>query len=229
MLEAILAAFGLGIAGTDPLGAVLLMAAIAANFTRSRIILFTVAVFLSAVIAGTILTVVGARFISSIKDILPVATSSVWVVVNLVIAAVILAWIIRRKLAESKPKKAKLNKKLNNSYYAVAATAILFGAGSVLDPTFLASISLAAQTNNLITTLTMHTVWIITSQIMLFVLFVAYLHGKHERVIAYSRMQYAKHKSLLQNMLYVAAIAMFVILVSDTISYLISGKYLINL
>lgn len=229
MLEAVLAALGLGIAGIDPLGAVLLMTAIAANFTRSRIILFSFTVFVSAVIAGTILSVVGAGFIASLKDVFPSATSSAWLIVNLIIASIILVWIIRRKLADNKPKKEKAPKKLSNSYYAVAATGILFGAGSVLDPTFMASISLAAQTDNLVTILVMHTVWIITSQIMLFVLFVAYLNGKHVKVIAYSRLQYAKHKSLLQNILYFAAIAVFVLLVADTISYAATGKYLINL
>lgn len=229
MLEAVLAAFGLGLAGIDPLGAGLLMTAIAANFTRSRIVLFCATVFLSAVIAGTILSVVGAGFIVSIKDLLPVPTSRVWLVVNLIIAAIILDWIVRRKLAEKKPKKKKLRKKLSSSYYAVIATGILFGAGSVLDPTFLASISLAAQSDGLPTIIVMHTVWIIVSQMMLFALFMAYLNSKHERVIAYGRMQYRKHKALLQNVLYVAAFAAFLFLVSDTISYLLRGEYLINL
>lgn len=229
MIEAVLAAFGLGIAGIDPLGAVILIAAIAANFTRARIIFFSITVLVSAIITGTILSVVGAGFITSIKDQLPVPTSSVWLAVNLAIAVIILVWVIRRKLSENKQKVEKPRKKTNSSYTAIAATGILFGAGSILDPTFLASISLAAQTNDLITILVMHTVWIITSQIMLFVLFVAYLNGKHEKVIDYFRMQYKKHKNLLINILFVAAIAVFILLVSDTIYYLVYGQYLINL
>lgn len=229
MSEAVLAALGLGIAGVDPLGAVLLMTAIAANFTRSRIIFFSTTVFLSAVVAGTLLSVAGAGFISSIKDLLPVATSSVWLVVNLIIAAIILVWIIKRKLNENKPEKPIARRKLSKSYYAIVITGILFGAGSVLDPTFLASISLAAQTDSLITIIVMHTIWVLVSQIMLFGLFVAYLNGKHEKVIIYSRMQYRKHKALLQNILYIAAIAAFLFLGLDSVNYVVRGEYLINL
>lgn len=229
MLETVLAAVGLGIAGIDPLGAILLMSAIAAQFTRTRIILFTVTVFLSTIAAGTILSLLGAGFISSINDFIPVSTSSVWLIINLVIATIILVWLVRRKLTENKPKKEKPSKQLNSSFYAVIATGILFGAGSVFDPTFLAAISLAAQSDDLFTILLMHSIWIIISQIMLFVLFIAYLYGKHEKVIAYGRMQLKKHTVLLQNVLYVTAIAVFILLVSDSLSYALTGKYLINL
>jgi hypothetical protein len=229
MLDALITALGLGIAGIDPLGAVLLMTAIASQFTRSKIIFFNVLVLVSAVLVGTILSVVGASFLSNINDIFPENTSSVWVYVNLLIAAVTTVWLIRRYLNRNKPKNNKSTKKLGSSYYAIAVTAVLFGAGSVFDPTFLAAISLAAQTNNLATIVAMHTIWIITSQIMLFVLFIAYLNGKHEKVITYSREQYTKHKSLLQNVLYVAAIGVIIVLIADSISYLVSGNYLINL
>lgn len=229
MLEAVLAAFGLGIAGIDPLGAVILMTAIAANFSRSRIVLFCITVFLSGVLAGTVISVTGAGFIASIKDLIPVPTSSIWVLVNLTIAAIILVWVVRRKLAENKPKKEKVRKKLGSSFSGVVTTGFLFGAGSVLDPTFVANISLAAQTENLVTIVVMHTVWVIVSQIMLFGLFLAYLNGKHERVIAYSRLQYKKHKVLFQNILYVSVIGAFLFLVLDTLAYALTGNYLINL
>lgn len=229
MLEALLAAVGLGIAGIDPLGALLLMTAIAAKLSRSKLVIFSATVLLSAVIAGTILSLTGAGLISSIKDVIPVSTSRVWVIVNLIVAAAILLWIIRRKITDKQPNQVKSRSKLSGSNYAITATSILFGASSVLDPTFLANISLAAQSKNLATVVAMHTIWILVSQIMLFGLFAAYLLGKHETVIDYARRQYNKHKSLLQNILYLAAIAILIILVLDSASYLISEKYLINL
>lgn len=229
MLDALLTAVGLGIAGIDPLGALLLMTAIAAKLSRSKLIFFNITVLLSAVIAGTIVSLVGAGFIASIKDVLPVSTSRVWVIVNLIVAAAILIWIVRRKLTKNRPKTQKPRNKLSGSNYTIAATGLLFGAGSVLDPTFLANISLAAQSESLVTIVAMHTIWILVSQIMLFGLFAAYLQGRHESVIGYTRRQYGKHKSLLQNILYLTAIAVCILLVSDSVSYLASGKYLINL
>lgn len=229
MIETVVTALGLGLAGIDPVGAVILMTAIAANFSRSKIIIVTLFVFISAVLAGTILSMTGAGIIASVKDLMPVATSSVWLLVNIIVATIILIWVVRRKLTENEPKKVKDRKPLSNSYYTVIVTGILFGAGSIFDPTFLAAISLAAQSADLLSIIIMHSVWIFTSQIMLFVLFIAFLLGKHEKLIAISRKQYQKHKPLLMNLLYLAAIAVFLLLVSDSVSYLVRDEYLINL
>lgn len=229
MLDTFITAFGLGIAGIDPLGAIILMRAIAANFTRAKIVFFNITVLISAILAGTILSVVGSGFITGIKDVLPGNSSSAWVFVNLIIAAITIAWIVRRKKKKDRPNNEKPSKTLGSSYYAIAATGLLFGAGSVFDPTFLATISLAAQTNDLPTILLMHTIWIITSQFMLFVLFIAYLKGKHEKVIDFSRMQYTKHKVVLQDILSIAAIGVVIFLVADSLSFVIRGEYLVNL
>jgi hypothetical protein len=52
MINAILTAIGLGIAGIDPLGALLLMSAITAGMSSLKIKLFTITVFVSTILTG---------------------------------------------------------------------------------------------------------------------------------------------------------------------------------
>lgn len=123
--------------------------------------------------------------------------------------------------------KQKPKKKLAGSTWAITFAGVAFGVGAVFDPTFLAVISLASQSDNFFVILTMHTIWIIISQVLLFGLFIAYLFNKHEVVLDKSKMIWKRHKSRLSQIVYGAAILSIVVLLIDTMFFAFRGDYLL--
>lgn len=206
------------------MGAILVASAIAAGLSRAKIILFTASVFVFTVLTGVFFSYAGTSFIANIKSSLPSQGSALWAVLNIIIITVICVWLYKK----SKPtNNAKPQRKLTGSAWAILAAGIAFGVSAIFDPTFLAVISLAGQSGNLLTIITMHTVWILVSQIILFGLFVAYMLGKHQVVLQKSKAAWHKHKNMFTRLLYAAAVVSIVILLTDTLAYFITGSYLI--
>lgn len=224
MASLILSAFVLGIAGIDPIGALLLASAIAANVSKVKVALFTICVFVFTVITGVLLSITGTRIIENITSSIPDFDSSFWAYVNIVIVCAIGIWLYRNSRTS---RKSKPMHKLGGSAWVIALAGILFGAGAVFDPTFIAVVSLAAQNGNVITIFAMNIIWILVSQILLFGLFIAFLFGKHQIVLEKSKAVWQKHKKVLNRLIYYAALLSMAILVVDTLYFIIRGSYLI--
>jgi hypothetical protein len=226
MISDLVIAFGLGLAGIDPLGALLLLSAIAAGISGFKIKLFTITVFFSTIITGVLLSLVGVGIIDRIKSGVPNETSVVWVFVNITIALVISIWLVRKSQHKPTLETKKQKKTLKGSNTTVFLIALLFGIGAVFDPTFLANISFAAQTSNITSMIAMHTIWIVISQIMFFVLFIAYLLGKQEKLITISKQFLNKHRTSLNTTVFTAGILSVFFLIADSLSYFIFDKYI---
>lgn len=214
----------LGVAGIDPLGAILVASAIAAGVTRGKIILFTCCVFIFTILIGVFFSYIGTNFVATATSMVPDSNSTFWVYVNVLIMAIICLWLYRKTKAKTVEKPRK---KLTGSMFAIAIVGIAFGAGAVFDPTFLAVISLAGQNGSILTIISMHTIWILISQIMLFSLLIAYLTGKHELVLSKSKAIWIKHKQLLNSFVTGAAILSIVILAIDILAFLVWGDYIL--
>lgn len=227
-MSELLTILGLAIAGIDPVGAILLAGAISASLAKSKVIGFTLSALLGTVIAGTVFSVIGIRFIDQIKSLFPSLSSGIWVYVNIALALLILVWLYRQlwRKTDTKQKPAK-KRKLQGSLFTVVGLGIVFGASSVLDPTFVAAIGVAAQTENVLVIVGLHTVWITISQFMLFGLLIAYLLGKHHQLLNWSKTFWHKHKPGFIKVVHFAAFAVSLILVIDSITYLTSGSYLL--
>lgn len=219
---------GLAVAGIDPLGAILLASAISAGIDKSKIIGFTIAVLLSAVVTGTIFSVIGIQFVEQIKRAFPRLNSSIWVYVNIILAVLILVWLYRQtKVNSSKKPKPVKKQRLQGSLFATLTLGIVFGASSVLDPTFAGAIGVAAQTNSIAAIISLHATWIIISQFMLFGLLIAYLLNKHHQLMGWSKRFWQGHKRRFTLIVHGAALVVAIVLVADSIVYIFSGSYLL--
>lgn len=226
MFSDVIIAFGLGLAGIDPFGAILLLSAIAAGIGSFKIKMFTITVFFSTIITGVLLSLIGAGIIDQIKSGVPNETSIVWVFVNITIALVISIWLVRKSRRKPTLEAKNQKKTLKGSNSTVFLVAILFGIGAVFDPTFLANISFAAQTSDVTTMIAMHTIWTVITQIMLFVLFIAFMLGKHEKLITISKQFLKKHQTSLNTTVFTAGILSVLFLIADSLSYFIFDKYI---
>lgn len=224
MVSLLLATLLLGVAGIDPIGATLLASGIAVGISRAKIIIFVSCVFIFTVLTGVLLSIAGSRIIADISSAIPESNSSFWAFINIIIATIICVWLYR-KLKTSSSKKPK--KKLIGSTWVIALVGIAFGVSAVLDPTFLAVVSITSQNGNLLTIGAMHMIWVLVSQIMLFSLFFAYLFSKHEVILNKSRHYWKKHSALLNRILFAVAILCVIILFVDTLAFVFNGTYII--
>ena len=224
MVSTYISTFLLAIAGIDPLGAILVASAIATGLSKVKIILFTACVFIFTIVTGVFFSYIGTNFLANITSSLPESNSSIWAYINIVIVVIICLWLYKKSKSRTvqKPKK-----KLIGSTLTIALAGIAFGVGAVFDPTFLAVISLAGQNGNLFTIITLHTVWILVSQIMLFGLFIAYIIGKHELILSKSKTLWHKNKQKFNMLVFGAAALSIVILAVDTLVFVTTGDYLI--
>lgn len=228
MLQSIASAFGLGLAGIDPVGALLLLSAIGAKISRSKIAVFAMAVFLSTLFAGIFLSAVGAEVLDELsRSALFSDTSSVWAYVEILLALLIIDWLVRVHYMRNTPKKAKKPTRiLHGSYGAFVVAGFVFALTSVIDPTFIAVVALAAKESST-TTVMMHSVWILVSQVMFFGLAIAYWRGAHEPLVRWARSRWERHQALLKALLYITAVAAALFFVVDAGWYFITGKYLL--
>lgn len=227
-MSELLTILGLAIAGIDPFIAIILAGAISARLEKSKIISFTIATFFGAVVSGTLFSIIGIKFIDRIKSLFPSFSSSVWLYVNIILAVIILVWLYRQiKLKPSIEQKQQKKRKLQGGLLAVLGVGAVLGASSVLDPTFVAAIGVAAQTENVFAIIGLHTVWITISQFMLFGLLIAYLLGKHNQLLEWLKTFWHKHKSGFMKVVHFTAFAVASLLIADSIVYLITGSYLL--
>jgi MFS family permease len=227
-MSELLTILGLAIAGIDPVGAIVLAGAISAGLEKSKIIGFSVAVLLGAVVTGTLFSVIGIQFIDQVKNFFSSLSSSIWVYVNVALAVLIIVWLYRQLKPKSNAvRKPPKKRKLQGGILAVIGLGAIFGASSVLDPTFVAAIGVAAQTGNVLAIIGLHTVWITLSQFMLFGLLAAYLFGKHQQLLDWSKAFWHKHKPSFMRVVRFAAFAVSIVLIADSIAYLVSGSYLL--
>lgn len=222
MLSTLLQSIGLGIAGIDPLGAVLLMTAIQAGIDRSKIIALILSTFLTTVIFGVVIALVGQQVVASI---IPSAESAIWAYLELAVAAVIGYWLFLKWSGPPKAKQEKKQQAIDGDVWAYLLAGAAFSITSVLDPTFLAVAVVVADTKSMWISISAFTLWILISQFMLFGLFVAYLFGIHQRLIDQTQGLWEKYKRLFRQLLHVAAILAILLLVLDASYYFVNGIY----
>lgn len=226
-MEQLAAAFGLGIAGIDPLGAVLLMTAIAVRASRTKTSLFMLAVFISTVVVGIVVSLLGDGIVRFISDVIPPDTSSIWLCINIGLVILISIWLVHSlRKDHNKKKPRKKSQTLTGTTWQFIAFGALFGISTAIDPTFVANAAIAAQTGSIFAMIGLHTVWLIVSQCMLFVLFVAYLFGVHRPLITWAQRAWKKLHPHTHWLLVSAALLAIIILVIDSIIFLVRGTYL---
>lgn len=227
-MNELLTVLGLAVAGIDPVGAVVLAGAIGAGLGRAKIIGFSLATLLSAVVTGSLFSVIGIEFIDQIRAWFPGANSSVWFYVNIGLALLIIAWLVRKRKSGLDASTGQTTKRqLKGGVITVAALGAVFGVSSLLDPTFIATIGVAAQTNSLPAIISAHTIWIVCSQFMLFGLAAAHMLGKHRQLLEWSAAFWRKHKPGFVKVVRITALLMSLLLLADSAAYALWGRYLL--
>lgn len=225
-MQALLSIIGLGFLGIDPIAAILAASAMAAHAQKHKILLFTLSFLLGTTLMGVLLSLLGQNAIDYIQSFIPSDISPLWSILNLTVIAAIIVWLLIRFLRRNAPKKPdKKRKSLVGGSWQFIAAGLLFALSSLTDPTFYAVIVIAAGTHNVFAMAGLHLLWISISQLPLLIVVTAYYLNAHKNLLVYVDKAWKAHKQKAMLMLYAAAIILALVLLADTIVYMVSDTY----
>ncbi|EOM76884.1 hypothetical protein [Rhodococcus rhodnii] len=221
----------LALAGVDPFGAILAIAALTAGASRRAIGAFTVvALAVPAAIGIAASLLVGASIenvdLSGIDW-----TSPWWAVAEATLGGVLLWWAVVRHTRpprRSRDRAAKVTRSGAVSAGALATAAALLSASVLVDPTFLGVVVVAGR-EPLWLLVAAHIVWSVLSQLPLVGIAIAVAFGRHERAIAWINRMRTRFGDGASRVLTLVLGLAGLVLLADAIAYVVTGgQYLIG-
>lgn len=222
----LLVVLSLGIAGIDPVGMMLLIAAMTKGFTKRQSITYALLVFLGTAATGTLLSAVfGARLTSLISRLLSnfiALPDAVWVLIYVLVILLLVTWAVKRVLHKEKADTEKAKKGVGKGVYGMAAFMVFT---AIVDPSFLAVLALSSR-HCFLLAFFYNSLWVLLSQLPLALLTVAVLFNQHQSFIEKYNYFYDRYQAKIS-----LAITSFIFLVAagfllDLVSYLSTGIWL---
>jgi hypothetical protein len=218
-------ALGLGLAGIDPAGALIAVAALAAGARERAVLLYGAVVLLGTALLGTVLSLTVGSALGDVDWSGLVPSGRLGAVLELVVGVALVTWGLVRLLRRGvRPPRSRRT---------AAGTAGLLGAASLftlsaaLDPTFVALTVLAGRGQETLTVALAHLLWAVISQTPLALLLVAIVLGSHQRAVARFRSWWDRAEPVVRRVVTVAALGVGAVLVLDAGWWFASGDFLL--
>lgn len=228
MATFIFAVLALGVAGLDPLGALIVAGALAAGATRTGVWGFTAAATVTTVVVGTALSLLLEPLIDWLGGTGFTVPDNLWLIIELVLIILLLAWGVRR-IGRSKPRETPTKEpKRGVTTPVLLGAAVVFALSALTDPTYYAVIVLAGRGEPLWLVITAHLLWFMVSQSPLLALSVTTVTGGHDRLAQVLRKLWDRGRPLLNRLLTTAIFLAVTVLSIDVGFYLFSGDFLIG-
>lgn len=220
------AVFGLGLAGLDPAGALLLGGALAAGATRRGAAVFgAIAVLGAAALGAACSLVLGVRADDlDIVAALPEGPGAA--ITEIVLAVLIGLWAVLR-LRKRRPRPGKPRRTRPGTPVLMGA-ATAWTLAALLDPTFLAVVVLAARADSWVHVGFAHLLWSLVAQLPLVVLLVAVARRTHEPVVRWLARAWARVRPAVRQVVTAALLLVALLLLADGGLYLTTGSFLID-
>jgi hypothetical protein len=226
MTPLLTAAAGLGLAGIDPAGAALAIAALARGASRRSVVSFALAIVFGTALLGTLLALTLGHELTGVdwSGLLP--TGDLAAVIELSLAAALFAWAaIRVTRPQARPRRPHRRRGVGEA--AMVGMGLLFAASAVLDPTFVGLVLISGRDEPLLEVAIAQLIWVLISQAPLVVLAIATSLGAHENLLnrfgAWWTRVGPKARFALTSFLFLAA----TVLAADALTQLLTGQFLI--
>ncbi len=228
MIAFLLAVLTLGVAGLDPLGALLMAGALAGGATRKGVGAFVAAAAGTTVALGVACSLLLAPFIDRLAAAMANTPDLVWLAVELGLAVVLLVWGIRRlRAGVSKEKPQKKTRSLIDTSVLLGA-GVMFGISALTDPTYYGVIVLAGRDEPIWLVVIAHLLWFAVSQAPLLALTIAAAKGSHVRLAQKLQGYWEQWRPAINRILTVILFVGAVYLMIDCGFYLATGAFLIE-
>lgn len=227
--------FLLGLAGFDPTGALVIISALTMGINKKQIVKFATTTFFGTVLVGLVFSKILSTGIDSISKFLNSIPDIVYMWVELIIGIVLLIWAFQRFFCKKRTVKKEEKKEsffikfLNKGLFVVG---LIFAITALTDPSFLALITASSHNNNIFLVILANSIWILISQSPVFVLTVAVIFNKHEKVIDFfeellnKNNRKEKIKKIFSFLLSILLLIAGVLIVVDSIYFWFNGIWL---
>lgn len=184
-MKLIYTALLLGVAGFDPTGAIVIISALTMGASKKQINTFALTTFIGTVITGVVCSCFVGNGISYLSNLFNYIPDIVYVVLEFIVAFLLLKWFAERVFFKPKKEEKKESFVIKYIKKGLFVVGLIFAITALTDPSFLGLITLSGHSINMIEVIMAHCVWILISQSPIFVLTIAIMLGKHEKIIAY--------------------------------------------
>lgn len=225
--------FLLGLAGFDLTGAMVVIYGLSIGVSRKQIFLFAATTFGGTVAVGILCSRVLGTGISILSEWLNKIPDSVYMAAEFVISFLLLKWFAERAFLRDRTERKEEKKEsffIRCMKRGMLFVGVLFSVSALADPSFLALTTIAGQVGDLFLAAAANCIWILISQLPLFILTASVLRGRHEEAMAYFRvkvMENERLKKLLDGMLTILILAAGVVLLADAGWFFMKGVWLI--
>ncbi len=230
-MNVIALAFGLGVAGFDVFGAVLVVLLVASKLPKQRIAAFALIVLVGTVTAGVAASLLLGSSAELFAQALHRIPACVWVGAEGAASVGLLGWAVARLHRHIKPdketKESQDSRLLQWLGRSIVLGGIIYAAGAFTDPSFLAVIAITSREQSLLVVIIAHVVWLLVSQGLFFGLVVAIMCDKHQPLIAWFERVRAQYSTLIRLSITVVIILCGLILLADMATFLLSGHWLL--
>lgn len=166
------ATIGFGVAGLDPVGALIVAAAISKGTSRVSVLAFTLSSMLVTVVVGVILGESVSRLIAIAVSYISIPDGVRWWL-QLAIAIAFIWWAVLRLRSRNAPDKPA-RKSRGSSISAMLLAGALWGVAALSDPTFYGVAALSIKTPGIVLPCLLVAVWFVVSQLPLMAVTVAF-------------------------------------------------------
>lgn len=140
------------------------------------------------------------------------------------LALLLLAWALKRIIKSPKTNKPREEKSslLKWFKYGLFVVGILFVISAPTDPSYLTLIAIAGHNGYAGTIVTAHAIWILVSQVPLFIFVGAVLLNKHQGLMGWFRGIQRKYSQQLSLLLTIVITVARLVLLADVITFLVT-------
>lgn len=214
---------GLGAAGLDPVGALLVVSALAAGARRRDVMLFFATSALFTIAAGVLLGETVQFVIDWVGGL--AVPDGVRLTVELAGAATLGWWAAHRWRHRSDPRPIKKKRSVLAGPFAMALAGAGWGITAVTDPSFLALIAVDSRVENLLVSTAVFTGWFLISQAPLCAIVLALGAGRDSPLVARALAMTQKLVAPAAVFLTVLLALTSLLLAVDSASYVLSGQF----
>ncbi|MEV7429011.1 hypothetical protein AB0N29_05275 [Nocardioides sp. NPDC092400] len=223
MVELLVTALTLGLAGIDPAGLLLALGALAAGARERTVLAFAAVVVLGTALLGTVLTVAVGQHLQDVDWASLLPPDWLGATIEALLAGALLAWAaVRLRRPEARPPRPAGRGRTGS---ALLGGGVLFAASAPLDPTFVGLVVLAGREESVLAAGLANLTWIVVSQLPLVALAVAVVLRRHYGAVARLREIVPRARPFLARLGTAALAAVGLVMAADACWWFLTEEF----